>query len=56
MRKLLENDNRYYIPKIIKELCTERIFTSEYIEGVLYIFILKKFIYLNLKFFIVNIY
>lgn len=33
-RKLLESYPDYYVPKVIDELCTPRIFTSELIEGV----------------------
>lgn len=34
MRKFLENYEEYYVPKIIENLSTERIMTSELIEGV----------------------
>jgi len=33
-RKLLEPYNDYYVPKVINEVCTKRIFTSELIEGI----------------------
>ena len=43
MAKFLENDKRFYVPKIILNLSTERILTSEFVKGV----ILKFVIFLN---------
>lgn len=36
MRKLLLNDQDYFVPNVIDHLSTERIMTSELIEGVKY--------------------
>lgn len=34
MRELLKEDSEYYVPAIIDHLSTERVMTSELIEGV----------------------
>ena len=34
MIELLKGDSRYNIPQVIDELTTERIFTSEFVNGV----------------------
>ena len=35
MKKYLDNDTECYVPRVISELSTERIFTSEFIRGVI---------------------
>ncbi|KAB7499502.1 AarF domain-containing protein kinase 4 [Armadillidium nasatum] len=33
-RKLLQSHSEYYVPEVIEELCTERVFTAELIDGI----------------------
>lgn len=35
-RELLLNDKRYIVPKIFEEYSTDKILTSEYLEGVIF--------------------